>query len=147
MVKVTLSVFWLEIVSTWLRFCLRRSLWDVQSTQWIWCPKNVSVTSLRLGELSVMNSLSGDVSRRFAITRPKVVFCDANLAKLVQSSLREINVEPKIYTFGGVVDGACPVEDLFIENGFEREFMSVLKLLHWAGLKNDFLPDHQRWKM
>lgn len=70
-----------------------------------------------------MNHLPDDASQRFAFTRPKIVFCDVGFLDILQKILKRINLNPKIFTFGGEADGTYPVEDLFIENSPESKFM------------------------
>lgn len=57
------------------------------------------------------------------ISRPKIVFCDVEVFELVLTCLQKLQIDAKIYTFGGTSGDSIAVEDLFAETHFESEFM------------------------
>lgn len=78
----------------------------------IGCPVNTLDPTFSKSEL--MHMLS--------ITRPKVMFCDANIYDLVQECLNNLENYVKIFTFSGQSGDSIPVEDLFGEVEGENTF-------------------------
>ncbi|XP_037033669.1 4-coumarate--CoA ligase 1-like [Bradysia coprophila] len=76
------------------------------------CPLNTLDTSFGEPELTHMLS----------ITRPKVVFCDADVSELIECVLEKIEIEAKIFTFIGGDGNSIPVEELFTETNDEDHF-------------------------
>lgn len=74
-----------------------------------------------------VNSLDALFSRMeflhmFSITKPKVVFCDADVYDLVRECLSELENNASVFTFGGTTDDSIPVEQLFEQTPEENEF-------------------------
>lgn len=63
-----------------------------------------------------------EVTHLFALTKPTLVFGDHESYKVIEKSLRNLNNDAKIYTFGGRIGESCPVEDLFVATGREAEY-------------------------
>lgn len=61
----------------------------------------------------------------FNITKPRVVFCDVEIYKLVSECLNELRNDAKVYTFGGQAGDSEAVENLFCETGIENDFAPV----------------------
>lgn len=57
------------------------------------------------------------------ITKPVLMFCDVACYELVSKCLAELQIEAKIYTFGGSVGQSEPVENLFTPTQKENQFM------------------------
>lgn len=57
------------------------------------------------------------------MTKPKLIFCDADVIGVVQESLKSLNVSTPIYTLGGTVNGARSADELFAETGNEDDFL------------------------
>lgn len=51
------------------------------------------------------------------ITKPKVVFCEANSYAKVEKCLFELKIDAKMYTFGGCVNGSVAASELFAVAG------------------------------
>lgn len=58
-----------------------------------------------------------------ALTKPKLLFCDAGIIVAVRLALQQLQMPIPVFTFGGKVDGARVVDDLFTETGYEKDFM------------------------
>lgn len=56
-------------------------------------------------------------------TKPTLMFCDAENFDLLKESLHELGNNAKIFTFGGKKGDSEQVENLFIENGNDNDFM------------------------
>lgn len=56
-------------------------------------------------------------------TKPTLMFCDTETYDLLKESLHELGNNAKIFTFGGKKGDSEQVENLFIENGNDYEFM------------------------
>lgn len=59
------------------------------------------------------------------ITKPAIMFCDAESVEIVQECLNELKSNAKIFTFGGNSGSGSsePVENLFLETKNERTFV------------------------
>lgn len=57
------------------------------------------------------------------LTEPSLVFCDVEAYETIIECLNELNNTTKIFTFGGSIADAEPVENLFAETGNEDEFL------------------------
>lgn len=77
------------------------------------CP--VSPLDPAFGKLEIKSIIS--------ITKPRVFFCDVNLYDLLETCLKELNIEADIFTFTGQRGNSKPVEDLFAETKNETEFL------------------------
>ncbi|XP_055910375.1 luciferin 4-monooxygenase-like [Eupeodes corollae] len=58
----------------------------------------------------------------FGITRPKIVFCDADNYETLMAACNEINLHPKVYTIKGRVEGVGCLNDLMEATGKEGDF-------------------------
>lgn len=70
-----------------------------------------------------MKTLPETATRLFGLTRPKAIFCDANRLGIVKESLKSLGIDANVFVFGGAVEGSRSVEELFVENNPEEEFM------------------------
>lgn len=77
------------------------------------CPINPLDTSF--GDNEIMHMLN--------ITKPNLVFCDADVHENVARCLVDLSNIAKIITFNGKVGDSEQVEDLFVETGAEPLFM------------------------
>lgn len=50
-------------------------------------------------------------------TRPKLIFCDADNFTAVQEASMQLEISVPIFTFDGVIEGARPVDELFVDTG------------------------------
>lgn len=57
------------------------------------------------------------------ITKPKAIFCDADIIGVVKDSLRAVNNDANIFTFCGAEEGSTAVANLLTETGQEDKFM------------------------
>lgn len=64
-----------------------------------------------------------EVKHMLGTTLPSLMFCDVKLYDLVKECLHELGNEAKIFTFGGQKGHSVPVENLFVGNGDENEFV------------------------
>lgn len=64
-----------------------------------------------------------EIMHMFAITQPKLVFCDVDKYELVEECLQELDNDSKIFTFGGTVGESILVDGLFEETFTENDFM------------------------
>lgn len=74
-----------------------------------------------------VNALDPSFTKRemihmFSITKPRAIFCDAEVFEKVQECLIELGNDAKIFTFNESVENALPVEDLFEESPEEKTF-------------------------
>jgi 4-coumarate--CoA ligase len=64
-----------------------------------------------------------DVIQMYSKTKPKIIFCDANIFETVKNAAKKMKMETKIYTLMAKVDGFIFVDDLlavdFSENNFK----------------------------
>lgn len=56
-------------------------------------------------------------------TQPSLMFCDIKIYDLLKECLSELGNDADIFTFGGQIGDSEPVENLFVENGDEYEFV------------------------
>lgn len=66
---------------------------------------------------------SGDITHMFRITRPKLVFCDADNLDRVRRSLSDLNLTPRIFTFDQRTNHSDSVDDLLVETHEEDRFL------------------------
>lgn len=64
-----------------------------------------------------------EIKHMLATTTPAVMFCDVKLYDLVSECLDDLGNAAKIFTFGGQKGSSVPVENLFVGNGDENEFV------------------------
>lgn len=64
-----------------------------------------------------------EIVRFFLKTKPTAVFCDIDAYDQLDEALDELPFSVNVFTFGGQVYGADPVEDLFVETGDEHHFV------------------------
>lgn len=57
------------------------------------------------------------------ITKPSLVFCDAEVYDNLITSLKEIGIKPRIILMDGERSSVEQVDDLFQETGLESTFM------------------------
>lgn len=79
----------------------------------IGCPVNALDPSFGRTELIHMLKL----------TRPVLMFCDVACYDLLNKCLVELQIEARIFTFGGSMGDSEPVENLFRETQKEHQFM------------------------
>lgn len=79
----------------------------------IGCPINPLATSFGKNEIKHMLN----------ITKPSLVFCDAESHDKVLQCLQEVANDAKIITFNGKVGDSEQVEDLFVKTGAEFTFV------------------------
>lgn len=79
----------------------------------IGCPINVLDTSFGKNEIKHM----------LGITKPSLVFCDADVHDKMKECLKELDNDAKIITFDGKVGSADQVDDLLKEAEAESTFM------------------------
>lgn len=84
----------------------------VYSTLCIGCTVSTLDTSFSKAEMIHMLS----------ITKPKLMFCDANIYDLVRECLNELDNNANIYTLSGQKGDSIRVEDLFAESSEENHF-------------------------
>lgn len=63
-----------------------------------------------------------DIVHMFGQTKPKLVFCDADVYDTVKLALTELENDAMIITFRDKVDGAHYIEELFAPTGNEDSF-------------------------
>lgn len=56
-------------------------------------------------------------------TKPSVVFCDADSYSQMNEALKESKLNAKVFIFGRHVNGEESVQNLFVETGYERDFV------------------------
>lgn len=66
-----------------------------------------------------------EIVRILTKTKPSVIFCDVNVYGKMNEALKELKKDVKVFTFGGKIDGAEPVENLLNETGDENNFQYV----------------------
>lgn len=59
----------------------------------------------------------------FRQINPSLVFCENESSETVIVALKELNMNPPIYCFDGVIDGAKSIDELLAETGMEEEFV------------------------
>lgn len=64
-----------------------------------------------------------EMTHMLGLTKPKLVFSEVQSYAAVKKSLRNLNNDAKILTFGGKIGDSFAVEDLFVKTGIESEFM------------------------
>lgn len=64
-----------------------------------------------------------ETTHLLARTKPTVVFSDLESYDVVERSLRSLENEAEVYTFGAQIGRSRLVEDLFAETGREAEFV------------------------
>lgn len=64
-----------------------------------------------------------DIKQIFAQTKPKLVFCDADVYETIRASLSELENDATIVTMREKVDGAMFVEELLVATGSEETFV------------------------
>lgn len=64
-----------------------------------------------------------DIKHMFEQTKPKLVFCDADVFETTKSALTELGNDAMIVTVRGKIDGVSHVEELFAPTGSEDSFM------------------------
>lgn len=57
------------------------------------------------------------------MTKPVLLFCDVECVDLLDECLKEIEIQAKIFTFGGSKGNSEPIENLFKETHKETQFM------------------------
>lgn len=62
-----------------------------------------------------------EISHMFKKTKPKLIFCDADILAVVRNSLKIANLTPRIFTFGERTSYSDCIEDLFDEIMDEAE--------------------------
>lgn len=85
----------------------------------------IAFASLCIGcPLNTLDTLFGEpeLTHMLSITRPKVVFCDADVGELIGIVLEKLEIDAKIFTFSGQRGNSVPVEDLFTETNDEDNF-------------------------
>lgn len=58
-----------------------------------------------------------EMAHMLNLTKPKLIFCDADNITTVREALKQLQISVPIFTFDRKVDGAGLVDDLFIETG------------------------------
>lgn len=81
----------------------------------IGCPINTLDASFGLIEITHM----------MKITKPKVIFCDLECYEVVETCLKELQNEARIFCFGGKSGKSESVESLFKETHIENQFVYV----------------------
>lgn len=76
------------------------------------CPYNSLATSFVKEEMKHMLN----------ITKPSLIFCDVEAYEKMVESLAECEIEAKIITMNGKIDGCEQIEELFVETGLESMF-------------------------
>lgn len=64
-----------------------------------------------------------EIVRFFLKTKPTVVFCDVSAYDQLAEALLELPFSVQVFTLGGKMNGAEPVENLFVETGEENDFV------------------------
>lgn len=59
----------------------------------------------------------------FSITRPAIIFADADNVEILKSAIKEINLNVPVYVFGEKIDAAASVNEFFQDTGLEKKFM------------------------
>ncbi len=75
--------------------------------------------------LIVLNSFTytpAEIAHILKMTKPKIIFCDSNNVLCIRDSLKLLKTTVPIFAFGGKVDGARMVEELFIPCESEDTF-------------------------
>lgn len=62
----------------------------------------------------IFDTFSAEVAHIMKMTKPKIIFCDSNNVLCIRDSLKVLKITVPIFAFGGKVDGARIVEELFI---------------------------------
>lgn len=57
-----------------------------------------------------------EIIHMLSTTKPKAIFCELDVVERMKCSLRRINIDAIIFTFGGSVDGTIPISTLSVEN-------------------------------
>lgn len=81
--------------------------------------------SLCLGHpMSAMSSSwKPDLLRMIEMTKPRLIFCQADKYDLVVECLTDLELKAKIFTFNGSKGDSEPVENLFAETKCEDDFV------------------------
>lgn len=79
----------------------------------IGCPINTLDASFGRNELKHMLN----------ITKSETIFCDVDRYEILTECLNELKIKARIFTFGGIVGGSEPVENLFKEIDNEDQFV------------------------
>lgn len=64
-----------------------------------------------------------EIKHMLSTTQPSLMFCDIKIYDLLKECLSELGNDADIFTFGGQIGDSEPVENLFVENGDEYEFV------------------------
>lgn len=64
-----------------------------------------------------------DIKHMFKQTKPKLVFCDADVYETAKSALNELDNDAMFITLGNEIDGVSYVEELFAPTGSEDSFV------------------------
>lgn len=85
----------------------------VFASLYLGCPMNTIDPSFGKNEIKHMLN----------VTKPSLMFCDAQVYDLVKSCLDDLGNAATIFTFSGQAGDSQPVENLFVANGDENDFM------------------------
>lgn len=58
-----------------------------------------------------------EMAHMMQLTKPKLIFCDAENITTVREALKQLHTSVPIFTFDDKVDGARLVDELFIDTG------------------------------
>lgn len=70
----------------------------------------------------ILTVFVGEMAHIMKLTQPKLIFCDSNNVLNIREALKTSNATVPIFAFGGKVDGARMVEELFIPSEGEEMF-------------------------
>lgn len=74
-------------------------------------------------KISLSSIIPAEITHMLALTRPKIVFCEARNIGFVREALLELDLDSQLFTIGEKVDGAEIVDDLLRKTGTEDEFL------------------------
>lgn len=75
-----------------------------------------------MNNFNFVGQFTDEIAQMLKLTKPKLIFCESNNVLRIRDSLKVLNTAVPIFGFGGKVDGARMVEELFIPCGDEEEF-------------------------
>ena len=64
-----------------------------------------------------------DIKHMLNTTKPSVMFCDVKIYDLLKECLDDLENDAEVFTFDGQIGESKPVENLFMENGDETDFV------------------------
>lgn len=85
----------------------------------------IIVASLCLGSvISAMHTQwKHDTARVLKMTEPSVIFCEVRSYDMVVECMKEMEINTKVFTFNGTKGKSESVDSLFVETGFEDDFV------------------------